>query len=353
MQPLTTELLGPHQIDRASYWLAQDEVVVFPTETVYGMGANALQEAACRRIYAAKGRSFDNPLIVHLATITELLRCASAYPPYLLKLLRSFSPGPLTVILPKASHIPLLVTAGQPTVALRIPAHPLARRLLRRCHFPLAAPSANISGRPSATSGEEAYRELQGRVRAIISGGASKVGLESTIIMPQTQQVTIVRQGAVEAASIRRRLPADVKLNAATKESGIVTPGSRHAHYQPQARLFLFPYANGPAALEMLAERRAEREPMWALIIFSKTLRAISRKRDDRSHLAVCLVLPVGDNRDYAHQLYRLFSTADQARCHYIAAELPDPQGRYYAALYDRLHRAAATAAVAPALDRQ
>ena len=342
MQPLSTELLAPHQIRRACYWLAQDEVVVFPTETVYGMGANALREEACRRIYAAKERDFDNPLIVHVASIAELLRCVSACPPYLLPLMRRFAPGPLTVVLPKAAHIPSLVTAGQPTVALRIPAHPLARRLLRRCHFPLAAPSANISGRPSATNSEAAYRELQGRVRAVISGGASKVGLESTIIVPQAKQVTIVRQGAIEASDIRRRLPLSVKLNASAKDSSIVTPGSHHAHYRPRARLSLFPYANGRAALNMVIKSRSESNAAtWALIIFRTTLRTLSQSVDGVGRLGIRLLLPVNNNRHYAYLLYRAFSNADQARCYQIAAELPNPQGRYYAALYDRLQRAA------------
>ena len=373
MSNIPTELLSALQIRRAAGWLAQGEVVVFPTETVYGIGANALQEEPCRRIYRAKRRPADNPLIVHVYSIAELLHCVQSPPRYLPPLLKYFTPGPLTVILPKAAHIPDVVTAQQPTVALRIPSHPIARRLLRRCGFPLAAPSANLSGQVSATSGEMAYQLLRGRVRAVLNGGASKVGLESTIVVPEAQQLTIVRQGAIEQADLQRRLPPHVTIvhqehgNAAER----ITPGGHHPHYQPQATLHLFQYGDASALLHIL-QRRAKRAnnnstppPLhanYALLLFRSTLKKLNTIVDARitfslfntnqqfalmptpaalQRLGVRYWILLSNNQQYAHLLYHSLHECDRHGCSAIIAELPNPAERYNTALRDRLQRAA------------
>jgi L-threonylcarbamoyladenylate synthase len=157
-------------------------VVAFPTETVYGLGANALDSRAVKRIFWAKGRPQDNPLIVHVATLSMLRSLISNLPPQALLLIQRFWPGPLTLVLPKSEVVPPEVTAGLDTVAVRMPAHPVALALIKAARLPVAAPSANLSGRPSPTTGHHVLRDLRGKIDAVVDGGPAVVGVESTVL---------------------------------------------------------------------------------------------------------------------------------------------------------------------------
>ena len=356
-----TELLAKRDTKRAAYWLERGEVVVFPTETVYALGANALSGQACARVYRAKGRNTDNPLIVHLSSRAHLKYYARTIPSYLFPLIQRYMPGPLTVVLPKAHSIPDIVTAGQSTVALRVPRHPVARRLLRQCRFPLAAPSANISGGVSATTAAMAYHALQGRVRAVLDGGRTAVGIESTIIVPTTRGVSIVRPGAVEASDIRRLLPSTLEVSTAEAHQGLpATPGSRHPHYQPSATLILFGYGDWQKLLDLVhtPPSPTPAHTTRGLIISRRTLsQVVSAARaslllgGSRPHpapprlarLAVRWVLTFKDNREYARRLFYALSALDALRCTTIYAELPNDTQHCAAALHDRLTRAAST----------
>ena len=182
---MKTEILRPASTEdfaRAAALIRDGQLVAFPTETVYGLGANGLDAAACARIYEAKGRPSDNPLILHIADLSMLDEAAEEVPPAAAHLLTTFAPGPITVIVPKAAHIPPLVTGGLSTVGVRCPAHDVARRLIRAAGVPIAAPSANISGRPSPTTAAMAAADMTGRIPLILDGGSCTWGVESTIV---------------------------------------------------------------------------------------------------------------------------------------------------------------------------
>ena len=170
------------QLAPAARLLQQGEVVAFPTETVYGLGADGLNGEACRKIFAAKGRPADNPLILHISEKEEILPLTSGLSPMAEKLMEAFWPGPMTLIVPKSDRIPEVVTAGQETVAVRFPSNPVARALIRLTGRPLAAPSANKSGKPSPTNAQDVLQDMDGIIGGVVDGGACDIGVESTII---------------------------------------------------------------------------------------------------------------------------------------------------------------------------
>lgn len=214
-------------------------LVSFPTETVYGLGANAFCDSAVRKIFEAKGRPCDNPLIVHISSIDELSDVAEDVPEEAVKLFRAFSPGPLTVIMKKKDTLPESVTAGLPTVAVRIPSHPIARAIIKAAGVPIAAPSSNISGRPSPTEAKHVIEDMMGRIDAIIDGGACSVGVESTVVEISDGGVNILRPGGITRADIQRvldRVTVDKYVTKEVKEGEIPkSPGMKYKHYAPDA----------------------------------------------------------------------------------------------------------------------
>ena len=193
--------LNTNAINRAATLLRAGEVVAVPTETVYGLAANAFDETAVRKIFAAKGRPQDNPLIVHIADFLEIFDLVSAVPEAAKKLADAFWSGPLTVILPKSDKIPDAVSAGLPTVAVRMPSHPVAQAVIRESGVPLAAPSANRSGSPSPTNAKYVFDDMDGRIPLILDGGGSQVGVESTVITLATEVPRVLRPGGALALS--------------------------------------------------------------------------------------------------------------------------------------------------------
>ncbi len=216
-------------------------LVAFPTETVYGLGANAFDEKAVLSVFEAKNRPADNPLIVHLAEISELDKVAEDVPPVAYRLFERFSPGPLTIILKKKTCVPTAVTAGLDTVAVRIPSHPVAKALIKTSGVPIAAPSANLSGRPSPTRAEHVIEDMQGRIPAIIDGGACEVGLESTVIELSSGTVNILRPGGITKADLEEVI-AEVKVDRHVNEQAkdgeaVRSPGMKYKHYAPNAEV--------------------------------------------------------------------------------------------------------------------
>ncbi len=219
-------------------------LVAFPTETVYGLGANALDPEAAKKIYAAKGRPSDNPLIIHLAEVADAaLYCE--VPPLYKKLADAFLPGPLTVIMKKKPIVPDEVTAGLDTVAVRVPSHPMARALIRAAGVPVAAPSANLSGRPSTTCAAHVIADLYGRIDAIVDGGESEIGLESTIIRLDGERVTVLRPGGITKEMLCDLCGEEnVSLGASVTEQFIgsdvpMAPGMKYKHYAPRSQVVL------------------------------------------------------------------------------------------------------------------
>lgn len=234
-------LAAPLVLAEAARILADGGLVAFPTETVYGLGANALDAQAVQKIYLAKGRPSDNPLIVHLAEFAQLQELACEIPPEAEKLARHFWPGPLTLVLKKRLVVPDIVTGGLDSVAVRIPAHPVALALLRAFGRPLAAPSANLAGRPSPTSAQHVIDDLAGKIDAVLDGGICAVGVESTILDIRGGCPLLLRPGGVTPEQIsilleKECLPCTWQEDTAMPPP---SPGLKYTHYAPQVPLCL------------------------------------------------------------------------------------------------------------------
>lgn len=246
------------------------ELVAFPTETVYGLGGNALDAKAAAKIYAAKGRPSDNPLIVHISHIDMMDELVTELTPLCRRLAFEFWPGPLTMILPKSDQVPCATTGGLATVAVRMPSHGVALDFIDEVKLPIAAPSANLSGKPSPTRGEHVYHDLKGKIPLILDSGAVEIGLESTIIDLSRPEPVILRPGRITYADIKPFAPrlrddfqASQKDLAAPK-----APGMKYQHYAPEGALYFLPEGEaaaaavkdsaGKTALLLTAERWAE-----------------------------------------------------------------------------------------------
>ncbi|HBE28262.1 MAG TPA: threonylcarbamoyl-AMP synthase, partial [Ktedonobacter sp.] len=267
---VTVDAIHPEiaKIERAAALIRAGEVVVFPTETVYGLGADALQPGAVERIFAAKGRPFSDPLIVHIADEGTLDELASEIPAQVHQLARAFWPGPLTLILPRRPLVPALVTAGLQTVAVRMPRHPVALALIRAAGTPIAAPSANRFMHVSPTTAQHALADLQGRVPLILDSGPCEVGVESTVLDLCAMVPTILRPGGVSLEELRAVLP-DVRLPLpANKErrdneaslKAQRSPGQLLTHYAPAVPLLLFEGTAEVMRATMLTEVQRRRE---------------------------------------------------------------------------------------------
>lgn len=229
-----------NELSEAGAWIREGKLVAFPTETVYGLGANALDGEACKKIFEAKGRPQDNPLIVHVYNPEDCAKFAYVESsPLYEQLAKRFMPGPLTVILPKKSVIPDSVTVGLDTVALRCPAHPIARALLAAADTPIAAPSANLSGKPSPTAARHVIHDMMGRVDMILDGGDCEVGLESTVISLKGDTIHLLRPGYVTENDLREIcenvLVSPAVLNALSSDVKPESPGMKYRHYAPNA----------------------------------------------------------------------------------------------------------------------
>ncbi|MCL8208127.1 MAG: threonylcarbamoyl-AMP synthase [Actinomycetia bacterium] len=217
-------------VRRAGRLLRSGGLVAFPTETVYGLGANALDAAAAARIFAAKGRPADNPLIVHVADGEEAAALSLAWPAAAVRLVRAFWPGPLTLVVPASPVVPAVVRAGLPTVAVRCPAHPVARALLRAARVPVAAPSANRSGRPSPTTARAVAEDLDGRVDLVVDGGSAGIGVESTVVDVSVSPAVLLRPGGLPREDIEAVVGPLVEP---TPGGPARSPGMKYRHYAP------------------------------------------------------------------------------------------------------------------------
>ena len=229
------------QITQAADKLASNEVVAFPTETVYGLGANAKSDEAVKKIYEAKGRPSDNPLIVHIAKQEQVTDIIEEIPDQAKKLMKAFWPGPLTIIMKyRPGSLSNIVTAGLDTVAIRMPNHPVALALIEESGLPIAAPSANTSGKPSPTTARHVQDDLMGRIAGIVDGGATGVGVESTVVDCSVEVPVILRPGGVtleQLQSVIGTVRQDVALK--NKEAAPKAPGMKYTHYAPQSPLYL------------------------------------------------------------------------------------------------------------------
>ncbi len=223
--------------------LQKEEVVAMPTETVYGLAGNAFSPLAVSRIFEAKGRPTDNPLIVHISEFSEIYDLVKEVPETAKKLAEEFWPGPLTIILPKAEKVPYCTTGNLDTVAVRCPSHEIARKLIKLSGLPLAAPSANLSGKPSPTKANHVYEDLKGRIPFIIDGGDSQEGVESTVITLAGEKPRLLRPGNVTLKELKTVLGEievdDAVLNPLKNNAVAASPGMKYKHYSPDAKITL------------------------------------------------------------------------------------------------------------------
>jgi L-threonylcarbamoyladenylate synthase len=230
----------PSVLAEAAETIRAGGLVAFPTETVYGLGANALDAAAVAGIFVAKERPAHDPIIVHIAEAGDLARLAVEVPPVAVTLAERFWPGPLTLVLARQPVVPDVVTAGGPTVAVRFPAHPLAQALIRAAGTPIAAPSANRFSRTSPTTARHVWDDLAGRIDMILDGGPTQVGVESTVLDLTTSPPTLLRPGGVTIEAIEARIGAINRRARQTQGAALPSPGMLERHYAPQAVLWLF-----------------------------------------------------------------------------------------------------------------
>lgn len=232
--------LTDEALERASKFIKNGGLVAFPTETVYGLGGDGLNSQVASKIYQAKGRPSDNPLILHINEQKMLERLVSNVTPMAKKIMTAFCPGPITIILPKSDIVPNTVTGGLDTIAVRMPDNDIARELIRLADTPIATPSANISGRPSPTTAEAVYRDLQGRIDMILDGGACEFGVESTIVDCTGKIPVILRPGAITKEMLEEIFPV-VEIDKAIVGENVVpkAPGMKYKHYAPKVDMLL------------------------------------------------------------------------------------------------------------------
>lgn len=313
----------PISVEHAAEILRSGGLVAIPTETVYGLAANALDPVAVAKIFAAKERPYFDPLIVHIPEIDWLPRVASEFPPVARRLAERFWPGPLTLVLPKAAGIPDIVTSGLPTVGVRMPDHALTRKVLKLADLPLAAPSANPFGRLSPTTAEHVRQQLGNRIDAVLDGGPCRVGVESTILQVEEDRVIQLRPGGVPLEEIEALVGA-VEVSTRAENETPVAPGMLESHYAPRTRLVV-----------------CDEVPLVAP--WKRTgLLTLTLKTDTSAYLQVETLSPEGDLVTAAANFFQALHRLDALNLDgIVAVKLPDEGlGR---ALNDRLRRAAVT----------
>ncbi len=335
---ITDKKLNIADIQAAASIIRSGGLVVMPTETVYGLGGDGTAPESSKKIYAAKGRPSDNPLIIHIAKPQDAEIYAYTNDLYY-RLAEAFMPGPLTVILPKKDTIPLETTGGLSTVAIRCPSHPIAHALIECAGVPIAAPSANISGRPSATNAEYVKEDFDGRVDMIIDGGDSEIGLESTIVLIKkendNESLMLLRPGAITfdaLCCVCENVEISPTIEGALKaDERPLSPGMKYKHYAPSATLVLLDGERDDVLKFLINEQKIKR---CAIICYDEEVKYL----EDR------LLLPIGAEEDvtmHGKKLFAMLRQCDRLFPDIIYAHLPKKDGLSLA-LYNRMIRAAA-----------
>jgi len=301
----------------AAAFIKKGGIVAFPTETVYGLGANLFDSAAVERIFKAKRRPADNPLIAHIADGGQIAELAASVPEHARMLMDTFFPGPLTIVLKKTGRVPLIATAGLDTIGIRMPAFETARLFLAQAGVPVSAPSANLSGRPSPTTWEAVAEDLDGRIDCILAGEATEIGLESTVVDCTGNAPLLLRKGSVSLAELQRFV-AETRSAEASEAETVRSPGLRHKHYSPKASV-------------VLIDPRSEISDLRSGAGYI----GLHERNEKFAAALVC-----GSVNDYAHSLFEFFRNCDRKGIGTIYCERVDEAG-IGAALMDRLRRAA------------
>jgi len=332
---MKTEVLATHTrtlfdaaVKRAVELLRAGEIVALPTETVYGLAANALDASAVSRIYEIKGRPGHNPIIVHVASVEMAKRCVAEWPSLADKLARAFWPGPLTMVLPRAREIPDVVTAGGATVGVRWPSHPFIREVIRACDFPLAAPSANLSNQVSPTNAEHVAKALAGKIPLIVDGGQAQVGLESTVLDLTERPPRLLRPGMIPERALLA-VTQDITLGFGDSGQVLKSPGQLAKHYAPKAKLMVLSWRNESDLNAQLATLE-NRFPSPHVIAHTHI--------PSPAGFGSVSVIP-HDAEAYARALYAELHRCDELGAGLIVVEAP-PDTSEWRAIADRLKRA-------------
>ncbi len=314
--------------------IREGEVAAIPTETVYGLAADAWNDAAVRKIFEIKGRPQDNPLIVHISHISQMAQFVKSVSPLAKALAKRFWPGPLTIVQKKSDLFCTSVTAGLDTVAIRMPSHPVARSVINASGTALAAPSANLSGRPSPTTVQHVYEDLNGKVRAIIDGGKCEVGVESTVVAVDTDSITILRPGGITVEQLKEVCPnikvAKGVLEHLDERERVLSPGMKYKHYAPKTPVVILD-GDFTQFLEYV-ERQSRLRRVGAMVFDG----------EEASLRLPCVSYGArGDGSSEAEGLFRALRAADELQVSRIYARMPAKDGVGFA-VYNRLLRAAA-----------
>lgn len=326
MKPVTT--IFTRSARTAARCILSDELAAFPTETVYGLGANVFSEQALKKIFEAKGRPADNPLIVHISRLDQIGLLTLRIPKSARKIIDTFFPGPITVIVPKRKEISKLVSAGLDTIGIRMPKHETAQEFLRECGVPVAAPSANLSGTPSPTSWMNVRDDLNGKIRCILKGRTTDVGLESTVVDCTGRRPLVLRTGAVTLEALQSVLPetrlyTKKKTRNSHEPAAVKSPGMKYRHYSPKAHVVIV---------------SVKKPPRWVPGVAAAYIGLTPPKEHDATRFAQVLVCHSVD--EYARRVFSFFRRCDKKHIQVICCEqvAPDGLGR---ALMDRITRAA------------
>ena len=364
---METKIFSKENIDEAAEILRRGGLVAFPTETVYGLGGNGLDPEAARKIYAAKGRPSDNPLILHVAKIEEVLPLVDSIPEKARLLMESFWPGPLTLIMKKSPLVPLESTGGLQTVAIRCPDNALTLSLIEKAGIPVAGPSANLSGHPSPTEAAHVYHDLAGRIEGILDDGAVGIGVESTILDMSTDCPTLLRPGAITLKDLEEVLSekpeVDPTLLGKKMEDGFIpkAPGMKYRHYAPRAEMILFRARKAENADRRIAEAILRFVREWKEQQGKQDQEEDRRKDSDLPKIAILcaeetkkeyasfckekgILLKVLGKREeplsMTHNLFRILRDCDEEGVELILSEAYSEEGVGFA-LMNRMKKAA------------
>ncbi len=333
---MRTEILTAHTpelfqkaVNRAAELLRRGDVVALPTETVYGLAANALDAAAVEKIFQIKGRPAHNPIIVHVAGLEMARLCVAAFPALAEGLAKAFWPGPLTLVLPRGRAIPDIVTAGGQTVGVRWPSHALIQAVIRECNFPLAAPSANLSNQVSPTNAGHVLKQLSGKIAAIVDGGQASVGIESSVLDLTISPPEILRPGMIHRESLAAAGFPVANAGTFVDTASLKSPGRLKKHYAPKAKLLLLNWQDDSELKNKIEEAKFKTQQCCII--------AHGRIPSPEPFARVC-VIP-HDAEAFARAIYAELHHCDDAGAQAIVVEAP-PETHDWSGITDRLRRA-------------
>lgn len=337
MESYNTKIISysDEDISAAAEYIKNGELVAFPTETVYGLGGDALNPDSSKKIYKAKGRPSDNPLIVHLASFSDAENYVKEIPDTAQRLMDTFSPGPITAVLPKKDIIPYETSGGLDTVGIRVPVNEIARKFISKCGTPIAAPSANLSGKPSPTTAKHVYNDLKGKIPAIIDGGACMVGVESTVVCFEDDKVKILRPGFITGEDMTNAGFEVLYARGITEKlddnEKALSPGMKYKHYAPKAEITLID-SDEEKFVKFANEIKSEDTFFLVSDEYKEKL------SEENTHN---IITYGSDDKEMAKELFDKLRLLDALGAKKVYAQIP-PKSGVGLAVYNRLIRAAA-----------